>query len=147
MATKSATKFTEDLRADIQAALESGVPRDDLLDMVNIAYLQIADGNVKPRANGDGYKGREVVTDNNELPIYNVLPPGLIDLPNAARKYGCSRERVHGWVKRGVLQVRGRLKGAARGGGYLAVAEDDVKHILATIHEKGGRPPKTILTS
>ena len=54
MATKSATKFTEDLRADIQAALESGVPRDDLLDMVNIAYLQIAGGNVNPGANGDG---------------------------------------------------------------------------------------------
>ena len=142
MATTSATTFTEDLRADIQAALESGVPKDDLLDMVNIAYLQMA--TAAPPAATDGHSTHNVHENDQELPIYTELPPGMIVLPSAARKYGCSRERVHGWVKRGVLQVHGRLKGAARGGGYLVVIEDDVKHILATIHEKGGRPRKTV---
>ena len=142
MATTSATTFTEDLRADIQAALESGVPRDDLLNMVNIAYLQMAGGTMNSQANSNGYKGLELATDDQELPIYTELPEGLIDLPTAQKKYGCTRSRFHNWVAKGHLKLHGRLRGPAPGGGYLVVCEADLARRLATVPVKGGRPRK-----
>ena len=45
------------------------------------------------------------------LPVYDVLPEGLIDLPAAAVKYGLSRPKMVLWVKRGNLVCHGRLKG------------------------------------
>ena len=138
------TQPTDQLRHDIRAALEAGVPREDLLDLVNIAYFQVAAGTMNPQGNGNGHKVLGLATDDKELPIYTELPEGLIDLPSATRKYGCGRSRLHGWVKRGVIRVRGRLKGAARGGGYLVVKEADIEHILATIQIQGGRPPTTL---
>ena len=73
------------------------------------------------------------------LPIYTELPEGLIDLPTAMRKYGCRRGRLDSWVKRGHLEVRGRLRGAAPGGGYLVVSEAEVVDRLETTAPKGGR--------
>ena len=79
----------------------------------------------------------------DDLPIYTELPEGLIDLPSAMRKYGCRRGRLDSWVQRGRLKVYGRLKGAARGGGYVVVSEAELTNRLATVPRKGGRPRKT----
>ena len=137
------TQPTYQLRHDIQAALEAGVPREDLLDLVNIAWLRIAGGTTNPQANGNSHEELELATDDKELPIYTELPPGLIDLPAAQKKYGCSRGRLYNWVRNGHLKVQGRLRKPARGGGYLAVSENELEHRLATVSVKGGRPRKT----
>ena len=142
MATTSATTFTEDLRADIQAALESGVPREELLGMVNIAYLEMAGGTTDPQAKGNGHNATDLDSENQGLPVYDVLPPGLIDLPYARKKYGSSRERFANWVKNGRLKVVGRLRAPAPGGGYLVVAEEELITRLKTPPNRGGRPRK-----
>ena len=138
MATTSATTFTEDLRADIQAALESGVPKDQLLDMVNIAYLQMA--TATPPAPTNGHSPDNVQKENQELPVFDALPDGLIDLPSAQKKYRCTRARFQNWILKGQITVRGRLKGPARGGGYLVFSEEDVVARLKAPKNKGGRP-------
>ena len=85
----------------------------------------------------------ELANGADDLPIYTELPEGLIDLPSAMRKYGCRRGRLDSWVQRGRLKVYGRLKGAARGGGYVVVSEAELTNRLATVPSKGGRPRKT----
>ena len=141
MMTTSDAK-TDNLRDVIDAALESGVPRDDLLDMVNIAYLQMAGGTITPQANGNGYKGLELATDDKELPIYTELPEGLIDLPSAQRDYGCKADTLRSWVRRGHLTLMGRLRGASPGGGYLVVSKCELERRLAMPPNRGGRPRK-----
>ena len=141
MTTSAAT--TDNLRDVIDAALEAGVPRDDLLDMVNIAYLQMAGGTMNPQAKGNGHKGLELATDDKELPIYDVLPPGLIDLPYAAKKYQRKVQTLRTWVHRGHLQAVARLRASSPGGGYLVVREDDLIQRLAKTPNRGGRPRKS----
>ena len=130
------------MRDVIDAALESGVPRDDLLDMVNIAYLQKAGGTVNPQAKGNGHKGLKLATDDKEMPIYTELPEGLIDLPSAAKKYKTTVYRLRAWVQRGHISARGRLRAGCPGGGYYVVAEADLERRLAEPPKKGGRPRK-----
>ena len=136
------TQPTDQLRHDIQAALEAGVPREDLLDLVNIAWLRIAGGTTNPQANGNGHMGRDLAIGDKELPIYTDLPEGLIDLPSAQKKYGCTRARFRNWVTKGQLKVHGRLRAPARGGGYLVVSEDELVDRLTAPPNKGGRPRK-----
>ena len=64
--------------------------------------------------------------NQSNLPVYDVLPSGLIDLSSAAIKFGCSRRRLYNWVRRGHLPAVARLKASAPGGGYLVVAEEDI---------------------
>ena len=78
------------------------------------------------------------VASDDDLPMYDELPPGLIDLPSAAKEYGCKVSRFHGWVKRGHLRVRGRLR-APQGTGYSLVLESELVHRLKTVDAKGGR--------
>ena len=75
------------------------------------------------------------------VPIYDVLPDGLIDLPSAAAKHGLSRHTLKSWVKRGNIARRGRLKAKAPGGGYLVVAESELLDWINAPKDKGGRPP------
>ena len=82
------------------------------------------------------------VLDRSELPLYHKLPEGLIDLPAAAKKYKKNVHTMRGWVRRGLVRQRGRLKAPATGGGYLVVSEVDLVEHMATPPNKGGRPPK-----
>ena len=84
----------------------------------------------------------ELANGADDLPIYTDLPEGLIDLSAAAEQYGCSVHRIRGWVRRGHVPIRGRLKAPAPGGGYFVVAKSDLEHRLATVVSKGGRPRK-----
>ena len=134
------TQPTDQLRHDIQAALEAGVPREDLLDLVNIAYFQLGALPLNPQSNG--HIGRDLAIGDKELPIFTELPEGLIDLPSAQKKYGCTRARFRNWVTKGQLKVHGRLRAPARGGGYLVVSEDELVDRLTASPNKGGRPRK-----
>ena len=77
----------------------------------------------------------------DELPIYDELPKGLIDLPTAGKKYGLNVRTIRGWVNKGKLEAAGRLRGPAPGGGYLVVSEDELLVHIAEPRSRG-RPKK-----
>ena len=72
-------------------------------------------------------RGGDVVVE--ELPIYDELPAGMIDVPSAARKYGRSTGTLRVWARSGLLAVVGRLRASAPGGGYLVFRDADVAAI------------------
>ena len=122
-----------DLRSAIEDALAAGVvTRDEILDMVPTIDPQPA----------NGHETAVPATSADDLPIYTELPEGLIDLPTAARKYGCHLQRFYMWVHRGHLTCRGRLRAPSRGGGYIVVSEEELKTRIGSVSEKGGRPRK-----
>ena len=45
-------------------------------------------------------------TDDPET-VYTELPPGLIDLPSAVRKYGLILSTVHDWIRHGRIKPQG----------------------------------------
>ena len=67
--------------------------------------------------------------DVEDLPIYDELPEGLIDLPTAAKNTGRSTGTIRMWIRNGRLVAVARLRAGAPGGGYLVVREDDLAHI------------------
>ena len=76
--------------------------------------------------------------------IYSVLPPGLIDLPSAVKKYGVKLTTLHYWLRQGHLEPRGRLRAPAVGGGYVIVSESEIERHMEAPRNKGGRPKKPI---
>ena len=85
---------------------------------------------------------KSYTSPDERLVTYRELPPGYIDLPSAAKKYGCPLRRLQGWVKAGSLQLHGRLRAPARGGGYLVVSEEELSRRIAMPVNRGGRPRK-----
>ena len=90
--------------------------------------------------NGAGVR-LQTDSDGEDLPIVDEVPDGLIELPAAAAKYERSRTTLHSWIRQGRLQPHARLKGPARGGGYLLIPEADVLALIAN-PPKIGRPRK-----
>lgn len=132
---ESTPTTANDLRSAIEVALAAGVvTRDEILDMVSTD---------SPDAGSNGGAPAEPMSGTDDLPIYTELPEGLIDLPTAARKYGCHLQRFYMWVHRGHLQCRGRLRAPSRGGGYIVVSEEELKTRIGSVSEKGGRPRKS----
>ena len=132
---ESTQTTADDLRGVIEDALAAGViTRDEILDMVST---------VKPPTALNGHAPSQPATGADDLPIYTELPEGLIDLPKAAKKYGCKGPTLRTWVHRGHLKSMGRLRGSSPGGGYLVVSEADLERHLAASPKKGGRPRKT----
>ena len=82
-------------------------------------------------------------TDVEDLPIHDELPAGLIDLPSAAAKYGRNVTVIRNWIYRGRVPAVARLRAPARGGGYLAVREDDLIAYMNAPPNLGGRPHGT----
>ena len=121
-----------------------------------VANVVVSEKEVEDCINGtDGWTERrtrklrkvgDATVGADGLPIYTELPEGLIDLPSAMREYGCRRGRLDTWVQRGHLKVYGRLKGAARGGGYVVVSRTQVEERLAAEPNKSGKR-KTLLKS
>ena len=72
-------------------------------------------------------RGGDVVVE--ELPVYDELPEGMIDVPSAARKYRRSTSTLRNWALAGRLRVVGRRRASAPGGGYLVFEEADVEEI------------------
>ena len=128
---KSRHELAETARLAILEAATGGVTLDELHDMVAIA---------KPLLNDkDQYliPGFEL----DPPPVYEQLPPGMIDLPAAAAKYELRLRTVRAWVTRGHLEIVGRLKSRAPGGGNIVVREDDLVAFLNTPRPRGR--PKT----
>ena len=56
------------------------------------------------------------------------VPPGLISLPDAAKKYEIPNATLRRWVQRGKLPKCGRVRAKAPGGGYILTKEDMIEY-------------------
>ena len=119
----------------ISNAIASGQTEDELL-----AALQGKLGQ-NGHSNGVDHDPLDLHT-NDELPIYDELPEGLISVPLAIRKYRLRPRTVQDWVKLGRIDLRGRLKAPAPRGGYLVVSEAELVAYMKAPRNKGGRPLK-----
>ena len=82
------------------------------------------------------------IPDDDPDRVYRELPPGLIDLPTASKKYCVKPGTLWFWVRKGNLGSKGRLKGPATGGGYLVICEEELVAYIEAPRNKGGRPPR-----
>ena len=67
---------------------------------------------------------------DNDLPLYNELPEGMITLPDAARKYGASADRIRWWIKAERIARMGYLRGGSPQGGYVLLVEAELAALL-----------------
>ena len=81
--------------------------------------------------------GERTVPDQ---PIYAELPPGLIDVPAAAKKYDINHGTLRWWVRTGRLKIQGRLRAPCTGGGYSVVDEEELVTYLSAPRRRG--PPR-----
>ena len=103
-----------------------------------VANIVVAEADLKePTKNG-----RQDL--DGDLPIFNELPAGLIDVPTAVKQFGCQNSTLRRWIAKGLLPARGRLRAPAPGGGYLVVSEEELVKHLSEPRKKGGRPRKTM---
>ena len=100
----------------IRSLVASGIAEKEIHELVAVAINEQRDMRVEDDAGGD-------------LPIYDELPEGLIDLPTAARRYRRATGTVRQWASDGQLEVVGRLRAPAPGGGYLVFRDADVSMI------------------
>ncbi len=109
------TQATEDLQAALEAALASGLTQGGIVSMV--------DGAIKEAEKAGCQSALPNFPTNGKPKVYRELPPGLITLPEAARKFDIPSSRIRSWVDSGKIQTFGRLLGMAPGGGFLVVME------------------------
>jgi predicted DNA-binding transcriptional regulator AlpA len=103
-----------------------------------VANIVVAEADLKePTKNGD----QDL---DGDLPIFNELPAGLIDVPTAVKQFGCQNSTLRRWIAKGLLPAHGRLRAPAPGGGYLVVSEEELVKHLSEPRKKGGRPRKTM---
>ena len=116
------------LEMAITDAFDSGLKADDITSMVAQAE----------RAHMDQIHGLEPDPDR----IFDELPEGLITVPALVRQHGVKSATLNKWIKVGKLHCYGRLKGAARGGGFSVVLERAALNLIESPLNKGGRPRK-----
>ena len=102
-----------------EAARKYGRPRSTLNNWLRSGQLQRV-GRLR-RTHGPGgivlideSELIEILSSRNILMgvgIYDEVPPGLLSIAEASRKYGRSRSTLDRWVRKGFLPARGRLKG------------------------------------
>ena len=63
---------------------------------------------------------------DNNVKIYDSLPDGLATLATVEEELGINRRTIRAWINRGHIPKRGLLRGAARRGGMILVAPNDV---------------------
>ena len=121
-----------DLTVIVRLALDSGIPGEDILNMVQ-TEVNGHETFHEPRFVGfDSYDQGNVFTE---------LPNGLIDIPTAAKKHGINPSTLRTWIQKGYITVVGRLKAPARGGGYSVVEERKLLE-YARNPVRRGRPVK-----
>ena len=112
--------------------LESGYTKEDLDSLLTSA------------PENTGKQGRlPHFRDEDPDTVYTDLPPGLIDLPTAARKFNLKPVTIRSWVSKGRIRLLGRLRAPTTGGGYLVMSEEELLSYMSAPRDKGGRPRKT----
>ena len=128
------TQATEDLQAALEAALASGLTQGDIVGMVA--------GAMKRSEEVGCQSALPDFPTNGKPKVYRELPPGLITLPDAARKYEINYNSLHRWVKEGKIRSFGRLRGPAPGRGLVILMECEVLEYRDAPRLKSGRPKK-----
>ena len=116
MVESGESSLTEELRGAIDQALRSGMDVEAIAHMVAERALTLNELATDTLA-------AETPPNDEGAVIYDELPPGLIDLPSASKKYGIKVGTLRYWVHVGKLPRKGRLRAPAAGGGYI-VTED-----------------------
>lgn len=124
------------LERAISDALDSGITGDEIGQMATAQEIRTL--------NQLAMELGEAAT-NDELPVYPVAPPGMIDLATAKRDHGVKPSTARDWIDRGELPVLGRIRG--RGGTRYLVCEKTIAQKAKLPKNRGGRPRKTPLTS
>lgn len=125
----------EDLQVAIDQAISSGWTRDEIESLVAGRIVTLNELASETLVGVATPKDEGVV-------IYDELPPGLIDLPTASRKYGVKNATMRYWISKGHIKLAGRKKAPAAGGGYAVVCEDKLFDYIKAPRNKGGRPKK-----
>ena len=140
---KSRQEAITHLNHAVDVAAASGMPGDEILTMIadRIKFQQMPLPEVETA--GDIAAFLTNATAHDERPvIYDALPPGLIDLPSAARKYGVNLKTATGWLKRGRIPRMGKIRAPGRGGGYNITSEREFAEMAKLPKNVGGRPHK-----
>ncbi len=141
--SKAKSEQTAAVKEAIRSFLESGGPEEELHQLVRFEATVLDDRSTANGAHvGAGFNVNQEWADQ-ELPVFEKLPDGLIDLPTAAKKYDIRVNTIRWWTRRGHVRVRARLRAPASGGGYLVVSESDLIGYMAAPRNKGGRPRKS----
>ena len=127
--TAARAAYLDGLEQAALQALTAGATRDEVMTTLSAVI--------------DDYQARQLPM-LDMLPcdgetVFDELPEGMIDLPSAAIEFGISRYTLRGWVEGKHIPVRGRLRGSARGGGFLILSKDDILK-LKDSPPKRGRP-------
>ena len=135
------TLTRQDLISVIKPAMEAGKDAEAIADMVaeRISDVVDLDDVVTMLAEAPS---ADTPPDDGGVVIYDELPPGLIDLPSAAKRYDKTAGAMRMWVLRGHVAKVGLLKAPAKGGGYVVVRESDLVEYMNRPRNKGGRPKK-----
>ena len=129
--TRTLDAVLEQWRDATREALQAGASEKDLQAMLK---TEITDSQVHHC---------ETCPPDNYDPdtVYTELPEGLITVPEAARKYRINRRTIQTWLRQNYITSKGRLRGSARGGGFVLVSEAELVRYIAT-PKRIGRPPK-----
>ena len=85
---------------------------------------------------------------DNNMKIYDSLPEGLATLATVEEEFGINRRTIRAWILRGHIPKRGLLRGAARRGGMILVAPNDVRRVAeARSPRRSGRNGHTKATA
>ena len=125
----SSTTALDRLGEVVAEALDSGVSEEELQTMVTTAVASYQ-------------TGLPGFPENDPSTVFVELPPGLIDVPTAARKYQLQTATIRHWLRKGRVRARGRLKGPAAGGGFWVMNEEELVAYISAPRLKGGRPRK-----
>ena len=129
------------LRQAIDYALAYGITADEIQDMV--AQRIIPDHSVASPADIiQALDDADSVTPNSDAGtnvIYRPddVPPGLIDLPSAAQKYGIAVTTLRMWINRGKLPRHGRVRAPAPGRGYILTEEAAIPYCRDNPRKRG----------
>ena len=77
---------------------------------------------------------------DNNMKIYDSLPEGLATLATVEEEFGINRRTIRAWILRGHIPKRGLLRGAARRGGMILVAPNDVRRVAEARSPTPQRP-------
>ena len=122
----------------VAEALDEGVTQQELMSVVLTTVATYTPPMLMSLSD-------EADCENSPAPdtVYTELPPGLIDLPSAAREFGIASSTLHMWLARGHIKSYGRLKGYAKGGGMHLLKATEILARQGAPANKGGRPRKT----
>ena len=79
---------------------------------------------------GAAWPASSGMADGGLVTKVNHFYNGMITLPDAARKYGASADRIRWWIKAERIARMGYLRGGSPQGGYVLLVEAELAALL-----------------